>query len=198
MRRAPVVRRRLAAAALAACLLPALSGCGVLDGAEGTGDKGFVSGDGRITQVPVADRGEPVELSGSDLDGAALDLADLRGAPVVVNVWGSWCAPCRTEAPLLVDAAEELEGDAAFVGINIRDASPAQGQRFERTFEVPYPSVFSPNGDALLAFAGSLTPNAVPSTVVLDAEGRVAATILGEVPSALTLVDLVEEVAAGG
>ena len=70
-----------------------------------------------------------------------------------------------------------------FVGVNTRDASPEQGLAFQRRYDVPYPSLFDPAGRTLLAFSGTLVPSAIPSTVVLDAQGRVAASILGEVPS---------------
>lgn len=176
-----------------ACLL-VLTGC---SSTAGTGDKGFVTGDGTVSQVADAERGAPVELSGTGLDGEELDLASLRGTPVVAVVWGSWCTPCRAEAPDVVAAAKRLEGDASFVGLNIRDPSTSQAQSFVRRFDVPYPSFYSPDGQALLAFRGTLTPNSIPSFVVLDAEGRVAASIIGALPSTTTLVDLVGEVAGG-
>lgn len=151
-----------------------------------------------MRQLDPPDRGEPVSLTGEGLDGRELSLADFRGTPVVAVVWGSWCAPCRSEAPDLVAAAEELGDRAQFVGINIRDGSQAQAESFVRRFELPYPSYYSPDGEALLAFSGTLTPNAIPSTVVLDREGRVAASIIGELPSTMTLVEIVEEVATEG
>src|SRR4051794_30004657 len=183
--------RRLALGPLLACLL--LTGCSSL---QGTGDKGFVTGDGRISQVPPADRGDPVELAGKDLDGKALDLSSLRGKPVVVVVWGSWCAPCRAEAPDVVKAAERLRPAASFVGVNTRDGSTDQAASFVRSFGVPYPSFYSPDGEALLAFQGTLGPNTIPAFVVLDAQGRVAASIRGELPSVTTLVDVVHDAAA--
>ena len=164
----------------------------------GTGDKGFVTGDGTLSQVPAAQRGEPVTLAGTDLDGEPLDLASRRGKPVVVVVWGSWCTPCRAEAPEVVEAARRLRGEAHVVGVNIRDPSTSQAASFVRRFDVPYPSFYSPDGKALLAFAGTLTPNSIPSFVVLDAEGRVAASIIGVLPSTTTLVELVEDVRTGG
>ena len=82
----------------------------------------------------------------------------------------------------------------AFLGINTRDSSQDQGLAFQRRYDVPYPSIFGPSGRTLLAFAGTLNPSAIPSTVVLDEQGRVAASILGEVPSRRTLVVLVEDV----
>ena len=174
-----------------ACAALLLTGCTAV---EGTGDKGFVSGDGTVRSIQASDRDPAVVLSGEDLEGEPLDIADLRGKPVVVVVGGSWCSPCRAEAPEVVAAAEELEGRASFVGINLRDPSPAKPLAYERAFEVPYPSFFSPDGAEMLAFHGALSRNSIPAFLVLDAEGRVGASILGPLPSTETLVELVEEI----
>lgn len=163
---------------------------------EGTGDKGYISGDGRVTQLLPEEREDPIVLSGEDLDGEVLDVEDFRGKPVVIVVWGAWCPPCRAEAPDVVAAAEQLGEDVQFVGIDIRDSSPEQAKSFVRTFDVPYPSFYSPDGKAMLPLSGTLTPNSVPSFVVLDQEGRVAASILGELPSTTTLVEITEDVLA--
>lgn len=183
------------AGSLAAVLVAAavLTGCG--SASLGTGEKNYVSGDGRVTQVDAANRDDPIDLVGDDLDGARLDLADLRGKVVVINVWGSWCPPCRSEMPDLVAAAESAGPQVAFLGINIRDPSTDQAKAFVRTFDVPFRSIYSPDARALLAFAGTLTPRTIPSTVVLDRDGRVAASIIGAIPGTKTLTDLVEEVA---
>jgi thiol-disulfide isomerase/thioredoxin len=149
-----------------------------------------------VVQVEPGQREDPVSLTGRDLEGERLSTTEFRGKPVVAVVWGSWCAPCRAEAPDVVGAANELGDRAQFVGINIRDSSTQQARSFVRTFEVPYPSYFSPDGEAMLAFSGTLTPNSIPSFVVLDAEGRVAASIIGELPSRTTLVEVVEDVVA--
>jgi thiol-disulfide isomerase/thioredoxin len=168
-------------------------GCSSL---QGTGDKGYVSGAGEVVEVEPGERAAPVTLSGRDLEGDQLTTEQFRGKPVVAVVWGSWCAPCRAEAPEVVAAAREVGDRAQFVGINIRDASTEQARSFVRTFDVPYPSYFSPDGEAMLAFSGTLTPNSIPSFVVLDADGRVAASIIGELPSRTTLVEVVKDVAA--
>lgn len=191
--RRPTLHRRLAAV-LAVGLACLLAGCTSL---TGTGDTGFVTSDGSVKEVSAADRGEPVALSGRDLDGKDLDIASMRGKPVVVVVWGSWCTPCREEAPDVVGAAHDLEGQAQFLGINIRDGSTDQASSFVRRFHVPYPSIFSQDGRALLAFRGTLTPNSIPSFVVLDEQGRVAASIIGQLPSRRTLVQVVRDVARG-
>lgn len=195
MTRTPLARRTtaaLAATVAAATLGSALAGC---TSVESTGDKGYISGDGEVRVLEPGQREEPVDLTGTDLAGDEVDLADLRGTPVVVPVWGSWCVPCRAEAPDVVAAAEELEGEAAFVGINIRDTEGG-ARGFEREFDVPYPSIVD-DGLALLAFTGTLTPYTVPAFVVLDEQGRIGGSILGELPSTQTLVDLVDEVARG-
>nr|WP_253943335.1 TlpA disulfide reductase family protein [Nocardioides sp. zg-1308] len=172
-----------------------LAGC---SGLSGTGDKGYISGEGVPVEVAREDRDAPVDLSGTDLDGQDVDLAQLRGKPVVVNVWWSECPPCRVEQPDLNEAAAELGDDATFVGLNIRDSSADKALAFVRNFEVPYPSIYSPDGQALLSFAGTLNPRSIPSTVVLDAEGRVAASVQGRIPTTQTLLSLVEAAAADG
>ena len=178
---------------LAVLLLGAVtSACG---GAADTGDKGYVDGTGIITRLAVDERKKPGAVSGTTLEGKDLSLESYAGRVVVLNVWGSWCPPCRKEASTLAAAARELaQDDVAFVGVNTKDAGTEQGLAFQRRYDVPYPSLFDPAGRSLLAFRGTLNPSAIPSTVVLDQQGRVAASILGEVPSRQTLVDLVRDV----
>jgi thiol-disulfide isomerase/thioredoxin len=177
-------------AGVLACLV-LLAGC---SGLESTGDKGFITAAGTVREVAVDDRGDAITLGGEGLDGEQLDLADWHGKPVVVVVWGSWCTPCRDEAPEVVAAADQLGAAAQFVGVNIRNNSTADSQAFVRRWEIPYPSFYSPTGEALLAFSGTLSANSIPSFVVLDADGRVAASIIGRLPSTTTLVQLVEGV----
>ena len=191
----PAVRRTTTA--LAAVLLASTGLTACSDDVGSSGDAGFVSGKGVITRLAVDDRKEPGEVAGETLEGEPISLEDFEGKTVVVNVWGSWCAPCRAEAPDLVAASEELAADdVEFLGINSRDLDRAAAQAFQRRFEVPYPSIYDQQGKTLLAFRGTLSPNAIPSTVVIDAEGRVAASVIGEV-SRSTLVGLVEDVMAG-
>ena len=183
----------LVCAALASALL--LSGCSSLDG---TGSKGYISGDGAVQVIAAEDRGEPIDYAGQDLEGDPIAMSDFRGKPTVVNVWGSWCAECVAEAPDLVKAVAEIGDSANVVGLDIRDGSTAQALAHDRKYGVEYPSFYEPDGKALLAFPDVLSPRAVPATVVLDADGRVAASILGQIPSTQTLVDVVEEVADDG
>jgi thiol-disulfide isomerase/thioredoxin len=179
--------------ALLALLVLLAGGCSRVGS---TGDKGYIDGEGVITLLPVAKRKAPGTVSGETLDGQQVSLASYAGKVVVVNVWGAWCPPCRAEADDLAAAARELAPKGVvFVGINSRDSSKDNARAFERTYDVPYPSIYDPGGRNLLAFHRTLTPNAIPSTVVIDAQGRVAASILGAVTSKTTLVDLVEDVA---
>lgn len=162
----------------------------------------YVSGDSTVQVVAAADRGEPVEgLSGETLAGERLDVADLRGGLVVLNVWGSWCAPCHAEAPDLVAAEESLAGagvaDVSFVGLNIRDRSVEAAAGFEQEYGIAWPSLHDPDSLLLLRLADDVPANAVPTTLVLDEQGRVAARILNQVDEA-TLVGVVEDVVAGG
>jgi thiol-disulfide isomerase/thioredoxin len=162
------------------------AGCSDL---AGTNKGGYITGDGTTTVWAPNDRGTPVELTGTTLDGKQVDLADYRGKATVVNVWWSGCGPCRSEMPLLQQASTELAGKAAFLGINTRDGSADNGLAFERAVGATYPSIYAPDGRALLAFPG--LPRPLPSTVILDTQGRIAATISGPIPSKLTLTQLV-------
>jgi len=183
-------RRTSFALLLVVALLAA--GCG---GVGSTGDKGYVDGSGVITLLDAAKREKLGPVAGTTLDGDEVSLDQYAGKVVVINVWGSWCPPCRKEADDLAVAAEELmPKGVVFLGINTKDNSAETALAFQRAKKVPYPSIYDPGGDNLLAFFGTLSPNAIPSTVVIDADGRVAASIIGEVTSARTLVALVEDV----
>ncbi|MFH8476713.1 TlpA family protein disulfide reductase [Streptomyces sp. NPDC018000] len=180
--RAP--RRRftlLAAPAAAVALALTLTACGG-DGnkAGGGGNTNFVTGSGGISTVAKADRVAAPKLDGETLDGKQLDVADYKGKVVVLNVWGSWCAPCRAEAQHFARVAKETKDqDVQFVGINTRDAQKGPAQAFEKEYGIPYPSLFDPNGELLLRFPkGTLRPQAIPSTVVLDKDGKIAARYL--------------------
>lgn len=177
--------------AVAATILMS-AGCA---GAPSTGDKGYVAADGSITRVDPGGRQQPGKISGRTLQGEPLSLQAYRGRVVVLNVWASWCGPCRKEAPLLQRAARDLEDEnVVFVGVNTRDSRPAQGLAFQRRYDLPYPSLFDPSGRTLLAFRGAVNPGAIPSTVILDETGKVAATVSGEVRGRRTLVDLIHDV----
>jgi len=197
----PAGSRLRAAVAVAAVLSAglALGGCSAAstgDGRTASGEQaGYVSGDGSTRTWAPDDRGDPVELAGTDFTGAAVDVAAWRGDVVVLNTWYAACPPCRAEAPDLVALATDYADDGVrLLGINGTDDAGA-AQAFERTFEVPYPSLADTDGSAIAALQGAVPLQAVPTTVVLDREGRVAARVLG-LADGSTLRAMVDDVLA--
>jgi thiol-disulfide isomerase/thioredoxin len=182
----------LVASALAALALA--GGCSASPSTEG----GYVSGDGSVSMVAAADRRAPSgEVAGETIDGREVSLADLRGQVVVMPVWGSWCGPCRKEAPMLASVAERLRPEGvAFLGLNVRDLDQAQARAFVRNAGIGYPSLYDPSGETMLAFHDTLPPQAIPSFLFLDEDGRIAARVLGEI-SRSTLLGVVDEVREG-
>lgn len=188
------LRALLLAVALPSALV--LAGCS--NDVGSSGNQGYVAGKGIITSVKAADRKQPGEVAGRTLDGKQVSLSDFRGKVVVVNVWGSWCGPCRAEAPMLAQASRDLaKKGVVFLGIDSRDPSKDAAKAFVRRFDVPYPSLYDQQGSTLLAFRGTLTPNSVPSTVVVDPQGRVSGSVLGSL-TRTTLDDLVDDASSGG
>ena len=192
MTRRPALRTLAAACALAA----ALAGCSSSGGGTGSG-KGYVSGDGTITVLAQGNRPDPVALAGTTLEGARLDLASLRGKVVVLNVWGSWCPPCRKEAPDLEKAYQELRAQGVeFVGVNVNEQSKDAALAFQKKFGISYPSLADDGGKSLLALRGAVSAKTIPSTLVLDPQGRIAVRI-NDATDATTLTAIVEDVVAG-
>ncbi|NJQ03772.1 TlpA family protein disulfide reductase [Streptomyces zingiberis] len=177
--RAPRRRATALTAAVAAGLV-LLSGCGGGESTGGSGNTGFVAGDGGVDRAAKGDRRPAPDLSGETVDGERAALADYAGKVVVVNVWGSWCAPCRAEMPHLVKVADDTrDRGVEFLGINTRDPNITPARKFEKEFEVPYPSLYDPAGKLMLRFPkGSLNPKAIPSTLVIDRDGKIAARAL--------------------
>ncbi|MEU4685326.1 TlpA family protein disulfide reductase [Streptomyces xinghaiensis] len=173
-------RRTAALAAAAAAGMLLLTACGGGETSGGSGNTGFVAGDGGIDHAAQGDRQKAPDLSGETVDGGRAALADYSGDVVVVNVWGSWCAPCRAEMPHLVKVANDTKDEGVrFLGINTRDPNITPARKFEEEFEVPYPSLYDPVGKLMLRFPkGSLNPKAIPSTLVIDREGKIAARAL--------------------
>ena len=188
----------LRAVALVAAAVVAIGGCS--DGQVQRNDGGqtrYVEGSGAVTLVPADSRDPAPDFRGPLLGGGDFELAAARGDVVVLNVWGSWCPPCRDEAPDLqaVNASLADQG-VRFVGVNVRD-NDTDARAFEREFGVTYPSVVDANGSLLLAFRDTLPPTSIPSTLVVDREGRMAASVLGQITET-SLRDLVSEIAAEG
>lgn len=170
---------------IALALMITLTGCG--GGGSSVSEESFVTGDGAITFIKDVDRKISPTISGMTLSGK--NYTYLKDKVAVVNVWASWCSPCRAEAPTLVALANKYT-QVAFIGILTRD-NPANAEAFERRFKIPYPTVID---DSILAgFRGSLSANAIPTTVILDKQGLVAARISGVVTVA-SLSQLIERV----
>lgn len=172
-------RAVLSTAGVAAAAL-VLSACSSGGTSGGSGNTNFITGSDGIATVKKGDRQAAPDLSGKTIDGKTLDTADYKGKVLVVNVWGSWCSPCRAEADNLVQVAKATAGKGVqFVGLNTRDTSTEPAVAFEKKYAVPYPSLYDPTGKLMLRFKkGTLNPQAIPSTIVIDRDGKIAARAL--------------------
>jgi thiol-disulfide isomerase/thioredoxin len=177
--------KRFLVVALSSLIL--LTGCG--GGGTSSGQESFISGNGSITFIEESKREAAPVLSGMTLKGVNYSYSGKGVA--VVNVWASWCAPCRAEAPTLASLSTKYS-DVPFIGILTRD-NPASAEAFERKFALPYPTLI--DDSVLIGFRKSLPANAIPSTVVLDKNGLVAARISGAITVA-SLTSLIEKVSS--
>jgi peroxiredoxin len=181
----------------------ALAGCssandGLASQYKGGTTQNYISGNGAVTEVAAAKRDAPVDFRATTSDGDTVSSADLRGKVVVLNFWYAGCPPCRAEAKNLNKVYSSHQGDdVAFIGVNVRDQK-ATAAAFERTFKVSYPTVLDADkGTMQLALSGTIAPNSVPTTIVLDKRGRVAARILGAVDAPSILDTLVSDELSG-
>ncbi|ROR72336.1 TlpA family protein disulfide reductase [Bogoriella caseilytica] len=180
----------LLALVLTACAPPGSSQDGVI-----RTNPGYEAGDGSFSVWEADERDEPVEHVGTTYEGEEIDLAELRGDVVVLNFWYAACPPCRAEAPDLAAFHEDYSGNGVhLLGVNPRDDAGA-AQAFERTFGIPYPSFHDAQARGVAALEGKVPLQAMPVTVVLDHEGRVAARILGQAEPVI-LRGLVDDVLA--
>jgi peroxiredoxin len=195
--RLPVRVRPAIAAAIAVVGLLAVAGCdGGPIGADVPQSSGsnFVGHAYESAFYKVGQRPQAPPVSGTTVTGTHLSLSSYRGDTVVLNFWGSWCAPCRAEAPALASLARQLKADhVQFVGVDIRD-EPVSARAFMQTFNVGYPSFSDPNDQIALAFHSTVPPAAIPTTLVIDRDGRIAARIFGAA-SYEELKSVVDEVA---
>ena len=173
-----------------------LAGCSATT-ASTAGDRvtnseaGFVSGDGSITVIDPAQRVPAPDVVGTTVDGEPFTLSSLKGKVAVLNVWASWCAPCRAEAPTLERAYQAFKDSGVeFIGLDTRDSVPA-AQAFIKSYGITYPNVVDTDGKLQLLFRDSLPPQAIPSTIVIDREGRVAGRIIGKADES-TLKGIIE------
>jgi thiol-disulfide isomerase/thioredoxin len=170
--RALVVAAVAAAAALAGCA----TGTDAVDQAAG-GEFRFVAGTGAGQTIPAGERRAAPAVRGDLLGGGTLDVGTLRGKVVVLNFWASWCAPCRVETPEFDEAYRATRARGVeFLGVDIKDDEQA-ARDFVANKKISYPSLYDPLGRVVLRFR-DYPPNAIPSTIVLDRQGRVAAAYL--------------------
>jgi len=185
-------------AAGAVVLLLALAGCAsdplAEQYADGSG-QGYISGDGAYTELPPAERTRSIEFEGLDEFGKTVSSAAFVGEVYVVNFWFAGCPPCRAEAPDLKALSEEYS-QVPFLGVNIRDSSDL-ALTFAREFEIEYPSILDASTASVqLAFSGLVAPDAVPTTLVMDREGRVAGRISGLIREPDILAAMIDTVLA--
>ena len=178
--------RRLAVITFASLIL--LTGCGA-GGLSSTNQSAFVSGDGVAIYLKASDRKLAPIISGATLKDGNITLAPNK--VTVLNVWASWCSPCRAEAPLLSDFSVKYRSKGVqFAGILTRD-NISSALEFTKRFNLTYPTF---TDDTVLAkFRNSLVPNAIPTTLILDSHGYVSARVSGEVTVAL-LTNLIDKV----
>ena len=179
----------------------ALAGCGAQGGLEqnygDVAEQDYFSSDGAFSFVATPNRGGPVQFSGDlDVEGS-WNSVDYAGQPLVVNFWFAGCPPCRLEAEDLEQLHQEFQADGVqFIGVNILDG-PETARTFAEEFGVTYPSLMDANsGLVRLSFAGEASPNAVPTTLVLDRQHRVAARVNGLITDVDLLQTMITDVLA--
>ena len=194
------MKRPLLVAAVVAVTALVLAGCANDPLAEqyrnGT-EQNYISGDGTVTEIKGAQREAAVDFEGTTDTGETVSSEDYRGEVLVLNFWYAGCPPCRDEAPDLQELNELFGADgASFLGVNVRDQA-ANSLTFAEKYGITYPSVLdAEDGNLLLAFSGTVAANAVPTTLVIDREGRVAARILGRLDGPSTLKTLIRDTLA--
>ncbi|MDQ1060066.1 thiol-disulfide isomerase/thioredoxin [Arthrobacter globiformis] len=158
-------------------------------------NKNYVAGDGSVTEFAAAERKSGIQIQGTLFDGTSVTPKDFLGKVTVLNFWFAACAPCRVEAPSLEALHQEFKSKGVqFFGVNLRDEK-ATADAFDKTFGLTYPSFDDKDGSVLLTVSGLVPPGAVPTTLVVDKQGRVASRVLGEIEKG-TLKALIQSAVA--
>ncbi|SFO99894.1 Peroxiredoxin [Geodermatophilus dictyosporus] len=175
------MRRALLAVTAALALLTGCStGEGQVDVANG-GQFRFVAATPAGEVIPEAERDAAPEFGGTLLGGGDWTSAVLDGRVAVLNFWGSWCPPCRVETPQFQEVYADVRDEGvAFLGLNVKETDEQFAQAFVDSEGIEFPSLYDPAGEVALAFR-DYPATAIPSTIVLDRDGRVAAVYTGEV-----------------
>jgi peroxiredoxin len=173
--------RRFVLAVLGCALLVGCStGSGAVDVNNG-GEFRFVAGTPAGEVIPPGERAAAPEFSGRLLGGGEFASTELAGDVAVLNFWGSWCGPCRVETPEFQEVYADVKDEGvSFLGLNVKETSEQFATAFVDRFGIEFPSLYDPRGEVALAFRG-YPANAIPSTIVLDTQGRVAAVYTGSV-----------------
>ena len=192
------MRKLLAALAISALVLSttACANDSLADQFRSGNNKNYIAGDGTVTEFALGSRPKAASWSGITESGEALSSTQLKGVITVMNFWYAGCAPCRVEMPELIELQTEfLPEGVQFIGVNVRDSAETS-LAFARRIEMNFPSVMdAKTGSVVLGFTGVVTPQAVPTTLVIDAEGNVSARVLGRIDKGIltTLVKTVIE-----
>ena len=171
----------LAGAAGASLALSACDSGAIGNSGPGSNGQSFVSGSAGTTTYGATSGPAAPRVTGTLLSGSKFTLAQYRGHVVVLNFWGSWCTPCRAEAPFLSQLARNFTPRGVrFLGVDIRD-SPATAEAFQRDFHIVYPSLNDPGDEIALDFRDTVPPAGIPTTLVIDRNGRIGARVIGQV-----------------
>lgn len=157
-------------------------------------NKNYIAGDGTVTEFAFGSRPKAADWSGVSESGDNLSSNQLTGVITVMNFWYAGCAPCRVEMPELIELQDQfLSDEVQFIGVNVRD-TPETALAFARQVNLNFPSVMdAKTGSVVLGFTGVVTPQAVPTTLVIDSEGNVSARVLGRIDKGI-LEELIKTV----
>ena len=198
MKRRLSVRASVVVAVAASIMLTGCTNDPLADQYANGSDQGYISGDGSTVELTPDQRTDPVEFEGVDESGNTISSADYLGSVYVVNFWWAGCAPCIVEAPDLADLAADYDR-VPFLGVNTSDGADT-ARTFAEEHGIPYPSILDVKTVGVqLAFAESgMPPNAVPTTFIVDTEGRVAGRISGLIRDPSILAAMIDRVLEDG